>query len=414
MTDKDREVGNMCASETSATAKAPTDWRYYLGMGVVLTALSFNMLLISAISPVLPTIAAHFGGGQGAALSAQMIITLSGVGIMVGGPIAGWLGDRIGLRRMLILALFAYGIFGSTGLYIESAYLLLAFRFLQGMATAGIGAATVAIVGDGFKGGTRSWLLGLQHALLAAAGGVALAIAGYVANIGGWRAPFALYLTSFVMIGLVLAARFDDSASARRRDAPTRPIADLLPMWPTFLAITALYFASYMFFLQLPFVMAGDGIGNPADRSAALFWITAAMFVSGSLYGGIIQRLGRKWTLVVILVLMGASCLLVGVTHGLLMASVACGLVGLGGGGLGAYVADMVLWQAPPELRGRATGFMYMSMYIGDFLNPPIVTPLRGLIGNHEAFGVVGIMLVLGAIAAVIWRGRQSVAISGV
>jgi len=393
---------------SSTSAK---DWRYYLGMGVVLTALSFNMLLISAISPVLPTIAAHFGGGQGAALSAQMIITLSGVGIMVGGPIAGWLGDRIGLKRMLVLSLFAYGIFGSTGLYIESAYLLLAFRFLQGMATAGIGAATVAIVGNGFKGGTRSWLLGLQHALLAAAGGAALTIAGYVANIGGWRAPFALYLTSFIMIGLVLAARFDD-AGARRRDAPTRPIRDLLPMWPTFVMITALYFASYMFFLQLPFVMAGDGINDPAVRSAALFWITVTMFISGSLYGGIIQLLGRKWTLVAILVLMGASCLLVGVTHGFLMAAIACALVGLGGGGLGAYVADMALWQAPPDLRGRATGFMYMSMYIGDFLNPLIVTPLRGAIGNHEAFGVVGILLVLGAVARLVMRDRRRPAIT--
>jgi MFS family permease len=313
---------------------------------------------------------------------------------------------------MLVLSLFAYGIFGSTGLYIESAWLLLGFRFLQGMATAGIGAATVAIVGNGFKGGTRSWLLGLQHALLAAAGGVALAIAGYVANIGGWRAPFGLYLTSFVMIALVLAARFDDSAGVRRRDAPVRAIRDLLPMWPTFVTITALYFASYMFFLQLPFVMSGDGIANPADRSAALLWITITMFVSGSLYGGVIQRLGRRWTLVVILALMAASCVLVGVTHGLPMASVACGLVGLGGGGLGAYVADMVLWEATPELRGRATGFMYMSMYIGDFLNPPIVTPLRGLIGNHEAFGVVGILLVLGALAAAIWRSQKSASIS--
>jgi MFS family permease len=334
-----------------------------------------------------------------------MIITLSGVGIMVGGPIAGWLGDRIGLRRMLVLALAAYAVTGSSGLYIESSVLLLVLRFLQGMATAGIGASTVAIVGNGFKGGTRSWLLGLQHALLAVAGGIALQIAGEVAKLGGWRAPFALYLTAFAMIPLVLAARFGGDAQ-RRREAETRPASDLLVMWPTFLMIAALYAAAYMFFLQLPFVMAGDGITDPAQRSSALFWVTAMMFVSGSTYGYVIQRLGRRWTLVAILALMAASCLLVGLTDGLRMASVACGVAGLGGGALGAYVADMALWQAPPALRGRATGFMYMSMYIGDFVNPLVVTPLRGFIGNHQAFAIVGVALLAGTVARLVRRER--------
>jgi MFS family permease len=385
----------------------PAGWRYRLGAVVVLTALSFNMLLISAISPVLPTIAAHFGAGGGAALKAQMIITLSGVGIMVGGPIAGWLGDRIGLRQMLLLSLAAYGLLGSSGLYLESATVLLASRFLQGMATAGIGAASVAMLGNSFSGGTRSRLLGYQHALLAVAGAIALQIAGEVAKLGGWRAPFALYLTSFLMIGVVLIARFPESGTIKRAQASARPVTDLLPMWPSFLMIMALYVAAYMFYLQLPFVMQGDGITSPVERSQVLTWITVTMFVSGVGYGTVIHRIGARWTLALILVLMGAACLLVGVTHGALMAAIACALVGLGGGGLGAYVADMVLWQAPVELRGAATGFLYMSMYIGDFLNPLIVTPLRGAIGNHEAFAVIGLLLLGGAVARSMIRGGE-------
>ncbi|MDB5394948.1 MAG: transporter [Rhodospirillales bacterium] len=391
-------------------ATLPIGWRYRLGGFVVLTVLSFNMLLISAISPVLPTIAAHFGAGDGAALKAQMIITFSGVGIMVGGPIAGWLGDRIGLRRMLLLSLAAYGLLGSAGLYLESATVLLASRFLQGMATAGIGAASVAMLGNSFSGGARSRLLGYQHALLAVAGAITLLVAGEVAKLGGWRAPFALYLTSFLMIGVVLIARFPEGRkAAKQAGTAARPTIDLLPMWRTFLMIVALYVAAYMFFLQLPFVMAGDGITNPAVRSRVLTAITVMMVVGGTLYGHAMIGIGAKWTLVAILGLMGAACLLVGVSHGVVMSAVACGLAGLGGGGLGAYVADMVLWQAPVELRGRATGFLYMSMYVGDFMNPWIVTPMRGAIGNHEAFAVVGILLVAGAVARwIIGSGGRS------
>jgi MFS family permease len=391
----------------------PQGWRYRLGAFVVLTALSFNMLLISAISPVLPTIAAHFGAGGGAALKAQMIITLSGVGIMVGGPIAGWLGDRIGLRRMLLLALGAYGLLGSSGLYLENATVLLASRFLQGMATAGIGAASVAMLGNSFSGGTRSRLLGYQHALLAVAGSIALLIAGEVAKLGGWRAPFALYLTAFLMIGVVLIARFPESGKgARRTDLPVRPAIDLLPMWPTFVTIAALYVAAYMFYLQLPFVMAGDGIADPAIRSRVLTAITVTMVIGGGLYGRTMEIIGAKWMLVLILGLMGAACLLVGISHGAIMAAVACALVGLGGGGLGAYVADRVLWEAPPELRGRAMGFLYMSMYLGDFMNPWIMTPLRGVIGNHEAFAVVGAVLAVWALGRAAYRSEPRTAIA--
>jgi hypothetical protein len=43
-------------------------------------------------------------------------------------------------------------------------------------------------------------------------------------------------------------------------------------------------------------------------------------------------------------------------------------------------------------------------MYLGDFMNPWIVTPLRGAIGNHAAFAVIGGFLAAGAIAQAIAR----------
>ncbi|MDB5396987.1 MAG: hypothetical protein JWM91_4493, partial [Rhodospirillales bacterium] len=65
----------MNSAAPAADAGAPADFRTRLSDVILLTSLSFNMLLISAISPVLSSIAAHFGTGGGAALKAQAIIT---------------------------------------------------------------------------------------------------------------------------------------------------------------------------------------------------------------------------------------------------------------------------------------------------------------------------------------------------
>lgn len=390
----------MNSAAPAADAGAPADFRTRLSDVVLLTSLSFNMLLISAISPVLSSIAAHFGTGGGAALKAQAIITFSGVGIMVGGPMAGWLGDRVGLRRLLVLALILYGFTGSAGLYLNSAPALLASRFVQGMSSAGIGAATFAMLGNRFDGTARARFLGYQGAFIAAAGAGTLLLTGEIARIGGWRAPFVLYLASFLMIGLVLAARFPVSAEAGGGRQPSpRPSKDLLPMWPTYLLIVPMYVAAYMFFLHMSFVLAGDGVTDPAIQSRVMSMITVTTFVIGLFYGRLVERVGTRWILVMILGTMGLSCLVIGFSHGAAMAAVACALAGLGGGGLGPYVTNLVLGQAPPDMRGRAMGFLYMAMYIGDFLNPLIVTPLRGALGNHAAFVVVGGLLLAGAAA---------------
>jgi len=377
-----------------------------LGVAVILAGVSLNMLLLSAISPVLSTIAAHFGGGGGAALMAQSIITFSGVGIMVGGPLAGWLGDRIGLPRLLFLALAVYGVTGSAGLYLDDKAALLASRLVQGMASAGIAASTFAMIGNRFDGATRARLLGYQGSFVAAAGSATLLIAGAVAKAGGWRTPFSLYLLAFALLAVALAATYRTGAepAALAAAGPRRSSRALLAMWPTYLMIVPLYVGAYMFFLQLSFVLAGDGVTSPVIQSRVMTAITVMNFVGGLFYGRILERIGPKWMFVLILAAMAVSNLMVGFSQGIWATVVACGLAGLGGGSLVPYITNLVLGQAPADMRGRAVGFQYMAMYLGDFMNPLIVTPMRLAIGKHQAFAVIGGLLALGAAAQALAR----------
>ena len=371
--------------------------RFWLGTFVMLTAVGFNGLAQTVFTPALAIVAAHFGGGTGGALSAQSVATMAAVGVMAGGPVVGLLSERSGARWTLVLSLTVYALAGSAGLYLDGITPLLVSRLIQGMGTAGISIATAAMIGDRFDGINRSRVLGYQGAFLAAAGFISLLISGEATELMGWRAPFALFLTALPMAALAMVSLTAEPTHATP-GSNAKSGGSLLSLWPIYLATVLIYTAGYTIYLQLSFVLAGDHVTSPALQSRIFAVGTAMHFIGGLLYGRVLARLGQRWMLVATLLLMAASDLIVGFTSNLTAIVVACGLAGLGGGNMVIYLNNLILNRAPPALRGKALGFMVTAMYIGDFANPWVVTPLRLAVGNHTAFLVVGTAVLLAAL----------------
>jgi MFS family permease len=115
-------------------------------LAVLLASSPCSALMYTAIAPILPQLAAHLGGGDGA-LYAQLIMTMPSIGLMVGGPVIGWGAELIGPRPVLIAALAIYAVAGSAGLYLDGVGALLASRLLLGLAVAGIGTSSLSVRG---------------------------------------------------------------------------------------------------------------------------------------------------------------------------------------------------------------------------------------------------------------------------
>ncbi len=380
--------------------------RERVGVGVLVSASAFTLLPMSAIAPLLSTIAANLGGGGDGALKAQSIITLFGIGMMVGGPISGWIGDRIGVRRMLLTMLFVYGIAGSAGLYLADLPTLLASRVVLGVAAAGIASASYVMIAARYDDARRGRMLGYQMVVISIVGVVSLLVAGLLARDIGWRAPFAIYLVAFAALGAACLATFPEPARRAKAQLDGATVAALWKLWPLYLMLVPLYIATRMFTLQLSFVLAGDGIASPVTQSRIMTALLATTFVSGVAYGRLHERLGSRWTLVLILTVMAASDILLGVTRGIGPTIVACMLAGLAGAAIVPYVIGAVLGRAAPEVQGRAVGFMYTAMFIGDFANPLVINPLRAAVGNHGAFTVVGVVLLCAAIICAVRKEK--------
>lgn len=386
------------SSATGSGIASATGLRARIGLLVILSCISFNILLVLALQPALSTIGDYFGGGTHGALIAQLLETMSGIGIMVGGPIAGWIAERrIGRRNLLLAALALYGLSGSACMFVDSAPVLLTLRLLQGLGSAGIAVSTYSLVSERFQGAARSRVIGYQGAFVSGMGIVSLPVAGVVASNYGWHAAFALYLSALVV--LVIAIFTVPNSPAAPQQAVKEAGGSLAAMWPLYALIVPIYLLANMVNLHISFVLAGDGIHRPSLQSYIMLASSILYMVGGIFYGRIFVRLGARRMLAAILALMAASGLAVGLSHGIVMTAIGVGLSGFSGGFLVPLITNLVLNKAPPEARSRALGFMYTAMYIGNFLNPLIMTPARQAIGNHQVFLTVGVLLAVAAAA---------------
>jgi MFS family permease len=384
-------------------------WRNWLLMLVLVSSAPCMALIFTALGPVMPGIAAHFGQGRDGALVAQMVMTMPSIGIILGGPVTGWLVERSGARRVLFGALACYSVVGCAGMLIDGAYVLLATRLALGLSAAGIATSTLALIGERFDGETRGRILGYQNAAGSAFGLVSLLLAGAIGEAEGWRGPFALYLLGAAVLAIgaaTLPASAPSAAGAReKRDERGGHVWSL---WPVYLLLVLIYMAVFMNAVQLSFLLAADKVTSPQTQSMVLAAGSVASMVGAALFGTMLARLGARATFFGCLALMACGYGIVGASHEVMLTMAGSALAGLGGGCVGPYLASMLLQRAAPEVRGRAAGFMYSAVFLGDFINPLVITPLRTGLGIHHAFLAVAGVLAVGAVVVLLRPASKS------
>jgi MFS family permease len=383
---------------------------------LMLTGSVLNVLALVGIMPAIASIAKHFadhatngvvmtvlGYPLGVELSTQLMITLLNIGIMFAGPLLGLVAARLGYLRVLPIVLGIYALAGSAGLYLDDPADLLLSRLVIGLAAASISICCYSLIGARFQGTERSRMLGYQSALVMIFGLLGLEGGGWIVDLGGWRAPFAIYLIAIPMLLIALVAA--EPAAPKPSVAEKSPgIRVLLPMWPLYLVLIPFNFAAYMTSVHLPFVLTGDGIAKGSLQGHIMASSFVMNIVTSLFYGKIAARLSRRWIFVLLLAIFATSDMIIGLSNNWVGSMVGCWVAGLGGGIMTPFFVNIILNRAPEAARGMAIGLMYTMMYVGDFANPFLVTPLRQQVGNHHVFALVGIGLAIVVVAQALSR----------
>lgn len=106
--------------------------------------------------------------------------------------VLGILADRIGKLRVLISSLIFYALFGAAGALMQSFGTLLITRGLVGIASGGISAASIGLLGSMYEGESRSRIMGYTASALATASIIFPLLGGWVGSTH-WQFAFYLY-----------------------------------------------------------------------------------------------------------------------------------------------------------------------------------------------------------------------------
>jgi MFS family permease len=389
-----REAAALPAARGSARARKTT----------LLLVGTLTIMSGATIAPALPAIEAWFEQTPDAALLTRLVLTIPAILIAFCAPLAGSLADRHGRRPLLIGSILLFGLAGMSGLAMESLYGLLAGRALLGVAVAGTMTAATALAGDYFSGPERDRFMGVQSAFVGLGGLVFLTGGGLLAELH-WRAPFAVYGLAFALLPaailfIVEPFRPGSGQPGSGRHPAQRETAGMrLPASVTaLLAVAALNSAVfYLVPTQLPFYLGSLEIDAPSRAGFAIGLFQIPMAAMSLAYGWLRGRAGIMGMFGIGFGLMAAGFGLTAAA-GSAAGSYTAVLAGMAvtGAGMGAVMPNLMVGaisSAPPSMRGRVSGGLTASIFLGQFLSPLLSQPWIAAFGFAAAFRDAGLLL---------------------
>lgn len=374
---------------------------------VLLASGMCSAIMYSSITPVLPGLAAFFGGGEQGSFLAQSVMTMPGLGMMVGGPLSGLLIERLGERRVIIGSLVLFSLAGAAGLVLNNAAGLLGSRFLVGVAASSFTTASLTLMSWRFPLELRTRLIGYQSALGGGMGLLALLAAGVSADLGSWRTPFSFHLLALGF--LFLAILVVPGPRPGTTSAP-RSTGSLKPLLPIYLCCVPLFITVFTTSVQAPFLLESVGVDSAGLQSRVLALGVLAHAIGAWSFGTVMTRLGRRGSLALALGLMSLGHLLLGLADSAVVVAAGCVTTSLGSGMLVPYLTHTLVERTQPALRGRALGLFPVFTFLGSLCNPLAYTPLTAWLGIQGALTLVAVALGVGAVAGCMVMARSGTA----
>jgi MFS family permease len=348
----------------------------------------------------------------------------------VSGPVAGWIGDRVSRKLVIVLALGFWS--AATGLtaFATGYKSLVALRALGGLGEAFYFPAAMSLLGDFHGPATRSRAMSIHQTSVYVGSIAGATIAAVIAERYGWRPAFlcfggcGLVLSSLLVVGLrepvrtVEAARGDAGVVAAVREVLGNRLA---------LALIGIFvganFVAVIFLTWMPtFLYRKFGMTLTMAGFNATAYLQMASVV-GVIAGGVLadrasrRRRGGRIEVQAVGLLLGVPFLFVAgwtlSTKVLLISLMGFGLFkGLYDANIFAALYDVV----PVERRGVAAGVMNSLGWIGGGMAPVMVAAalqVTSLSVCVSATAAIYLALGLGAWAVTRRVGRTAVRVEG-
>jgi len=340
----------------------------------------------SLIIPVLPDLGQALGLGS---FRTSLVITLFSIPAGVIIPLAGFLSDQFGRRKVIIPALVIYGLGGLvSGIppffsFPAPFAWLLAGRIIQGVGAAGTAPIAMALTGDLFQGQERSQALGI----IESANGLGKVVSPILGSAIGLIAWYAALLSFPVFVAPVIVLMLLFTREPEALKTPPGFAGYLASLKNIFARKTAFLFSSFLAGLVVLLALFGvlfflseylesryhlAGIPRGGALAVPVLFMSATSFLTGFL-------IKRKVTLMRLFVLAGLALLTVSLyllsVPALMRTWTFFAFISLAGTGTGLVLPclnTMVTSSVGPDERGLITSLYGSVRFFGVAAGPPL------------------------------------------
>jgi len=387
---------------------------------MLLLPITMSVMGISVLTPIVHLLLEHFQSVPNHEyLVIGGVLTMPAIWVLLFSPVAGWLADRFGRRKLLLTAMVAYAFIGIAPTVLDNLYLIILSRALVGICESIVMTVSTTMISDYFTGRTRERWLASQTAVASLSALGIIFLGGELGSAYGWRGPFYLYLYSLPLAVAVYFLIWEPSAAGNAEAAATAgEKGNVRFPWGRVLGICALtLLASISFYTVITKnaeALVALGVHDPAVIGRYTMLASIGVPLGTFIYWGL-ARLPIGWLLLIDFGLIGIGFIRMGDAvdpTGYAWASfvnqIGCGLV----------LPTMLVWATRGlaySIRGRGNGMWQAAFAIGQFLSGMVVTLLSGrLNGLLPTLVVMGkaalIFAVLAAVAGLLWRRPQPLA----
>lgn len=311
--------------------------------------------------------------------------------------ILGMLADRIGKLKVLIPCLLLYAVFGVSTLFFTTMPLLLTSRALLGIASGGIAAATIGILGGMFEGETRLRILGYATGALTIAAIIFPLLGGWI-GANEWRYafyPYAAGLPLAILAALSVKEPVARNALASGQQQLGRVLQNIeIVKLYLFIGVTGIIVYSVVVYTP-PYLKEAIGADPILNGFILAIRLVGAAIVSAFGASRVARRFGQKAAVAFGFSLMAITLVIFPFLTDLELIIPTAILFGAGFGMITPNLYDALAELAPSEVRTSvlAVGTGFNSL--GQFISPIILGQILKSAGLPMVFFVAaGLSLV--------------------
>lgn len=348
---------------------------------LLLLAMTTSMSNV-AIVTMLPHLKDYFKNVDNIEFYSRLMLTLPSLVIALLAPILGHFIFRFGKKKSVLIALFFFSLFGSSGLYLDSIENLLISRAFFGLCVATLMIVSTSLVGDYFKEQDRHKFMGYQSAFMGVGGIFFVMGGGFLSDIS-WRFPFAIYLIGLILLPMVFFNLKEVKIETDKKEEIGQISSNIL-----FVYFLAFFFMLIFFILptQIPFLI----IEKFHASGSLAGTIIAAAFFCNALGAITFSKLKTKFNFPTIyligIFLMATGFSLIGLITNVNYFFFTSPILGFAGGIMMTNVTAWMLSKTNHEKRVKSSGYFTSAIFLGQFLSPVVFHPIINEINDIQNF----------------------------